>query len=210
VRSLPFFCSGYNIGSQSDGPIDYQARQHEIDFVLTPYNDSPNLSFTDAQRTLQLTYRNTTLMFERNGKKTSGLDSTSVREAQPGSQTNPLLDPQMPIVSNADDRLVLDVEGLVANQDGTCVFFYHVEHLHDFEVKSCDSFWISDEYGPYIYRFSQTGQLIQTIQPVNAVLPRDSSGALDFTSASDPATGRAANQGSLFFILFPQNSISPS
>jgi hypothetical protein len=60
-------------------------------------------------------------MLERNGKKTSGLGSTAVRAARRGSQTNPLLDPQMPIVSNTDDRLVLDVEGLVANQDETCV-----------------------------------------------------------------------------------------
>jgi hypothetical protein len=107
----------------SDGPIDYQARQHEINFVLTPYTGSRNLSFTNAQKTLKLTYRNTTLMFERNGKKTSRLDSTAARPAQPGSQTNPLLDPQMPIVSTADDRLVLDVEGLAASQDGTCVSF---------------------------------------------------------------------------------------
>ena len=187
----------------SDGPIDYQARQHEIDFVLTPYTGSPNLSFTNAQKTLKLTYRNTTLMFERNSKKTSGLDSTAVRAAQSGSQTNPLLDPQMPIVSTADDRLVLDVEGLVANQDGTYVFCFYFQRLHGFEVGFCHRFWISDEYGPYIYRFSQTGQLIQTIQPVNAVLPKDSSGALDFTSESDPATGRAANQGNFFFILTP-------
>ena len=185
----------------SDGPIDYQARQHEIDFVLTPYTGSPNLSFTNAQKTLKLSYRNTTLMFERNSKKTSGLDSTAVRAAQPGSQTNPLLDPQMPIVSDADDRLVLDVEGLVTNQDGTCVYFIKLQRLHGFEIKSRYSFWISDEYGPYIYRFSQTGQLIQTIQPVNAVLPKDSSGALDFTSESDPATGRATNQGNFFIIL---------
>ena len=70
---------------------------------------------------MQLTHRNTALMFERNSKKTSGLNSTAVRAAQPGSQTNPLLDPQMPIASTAYDRLVLDVEGLVANQDGRWV-----------------------------------------------------------------------------------------
>jgi hypothetical protein len=69
-------------------------------------------------------------MFERNSKKTSGLDSTAVRAAQPGSQTNPLLDPQMPIVSTADDRLVLDVEGLVANQDGTCVSFFIMSNFY--------------------------------------------------------------------------------
>jgi hypothetical protein len=114
----------------NNGPMDYQARQHEIDFVLTPYTGSPNLSFTSAQKTLKLTYGNTTLMFEHNGKKTSGLDSTAVRAAQPGSQNNPFLDPQMPIVSTADNRLVLDVESLVGNQDGTCVFIIIISNIY--------------------------------------------------------------------------------
>lgn len=83
----------------------------------------------------------------------------------------------MPVVSRADNRLVLDVEGVVSNQDGT--------------------FWISDEYGPYIYRFSADGHLLQTIQPPDAVLPRDATGALNFTSLANPATGRSPNQGTL-------------
>ncbi|KAF8956171.1 esterase-like activity of phytase-domain-containing protein [Flammula alnicola] len=132
---------GFNV----NGTIDYQARQHEIDFVLTPYYGTNNLTFQDAQQTLQLTYRDTVLQFDRLDKKTSGLDPTSVRDAQPGFQSIPFLDPVMPIVAKVDNRLVLDVEGLVANRDGT--------------------FWISDEYGPYIYRFSAQGHLIQTIQP---------------------------------------------
>jgi hypothetical protein len=103
----------------SDGTIDYQARQHEIDFVLSPYSGSANLSFQDAQKTLQLTYRSTVLSFERQHKKTSGLDPSAVRDAQLGFQFIPFLDPQMPIISKADNRLVLDVEGLVANRDGT-------------------------------------------------------------------------------------------
>ena len=108
----------------SDGTIDYQARQHEIDFVLTPYTDSANLSFQDAQKTLQVTYRNTVLSYERLHKKTSGLDPNATRPAQPLSNFIPFLDPQLPIISKADDRLVLDVEGLVANQDGTCVTLF--------------------------------------------------------------------------------------
>jgi len=63
-------------------------------------------------------------MFERESKETSGLDRSSVRGAQVGSNTNPLLNPQILIVSQADNRLVLDVEGLVANRDGTCVFLF--------------------------------------------------------------------------------------
>lgn len=57
------------------------------------------------------------------------------------------------------------------------------------------SFWLSDEYGPYIYRFSSSGHLIQTIQPPPAILPHGATGALNFTSVNDPATGRAGNQG---------------
>lgn len=104
-----------------DGTIDYQARQHEIDFILTPYYASENLTFQAAQQTLKVTYRNTILQFDRLHKKTSGLDPTAVRDAQLGSNIIPFLDPAMPIVSKADNRLVLDIEGLVANADGTCV-----------------------------------------------------------------------------------------
>ncbi|KAF8149113.1 esterase-like activity of phytase-domain-containing protein [Crassisporium funariophilum] len=162
---------GFNV----DTTINYQARQHEIDFVLTPYYDTQNLDFQIAQTTLQLDYKNTTLLVERQNKKTTGLDPASVRKAQFGQQLIPFLDPALPIASAADNRLVLDVEGLVLNRDGT--------------------YWISDEYGPYIYRFSSNGHLIQTIQPPSAALPRDATGAFNFTSDSNPATGRSPNQG---------------
>ena len=41
-------------------------------------------------------------------------------------------------------------------------------------------------YGPYIYRFCQTGKLIQTIQPINAGHLRILR-ALDIISESDPS-----------------------
>lgn len=103
--------------------MDYQARQHEIDFVLTPYYASENLTFQAAQQTLKLSYRNTVLQFDRLHKKTSGLDPTAVRDAQLGSNVIPFLDPAMPIVSKADNRLVIDAEGIVSNSDGTYVFY---------------------------------------------------------------------------------------
>jgi len=89
---------------------------------------------------LQLTYRNTILIFERSGKKTSALDSTSVRAAKPGSQVNSLPDPQIPIVSSADDCLVLDIEGLVGEPGWNVRIFIFFRCLHGFEVKFCDSF----------------------------------------------------------------------
>jgi len=155
--------------------IDYQARRHELDFVLTPYTGTANLTFAAAQKTFALTYRNTTLEVERNNTKTSGLDPGAIRAAMPGVGTNPLADPQMPIASTAEPHLSIDAEGLVANADGT--------------------YWTSDEYGPYIYLFTADGHLLQTIQPPAAILPMDSKGNLNFTANVDPATGRGANQG---------------
>ncbi|KAG6909435.1 hypothetical protein DXG01_000589 [Tephrocybe rancida] len=162
---------GYNVV----GTIDYQSRQHEIDFVFTPYYGTSKLSFADAQKTLAVTYKNTVLRFERSGVKTSGLDPSAVRAAQSGYPATYTADPQLPIASTSEPHLSLDVEGLVSNADG--------------------SFWISDEYGPYIYKYSSDGQLIETIQPPQAILPLDSDGDLFFTGDTDPGTGRAGNKG---------------
>ncbi|KAK7062699.1 hypothetical protein VNI00_000187 [Paramarasmius palmivorus] len=114
-------------------------------------------------------------MFERNDTKTTGLDGLAVRPAQSGFPQLIDADPVMPIPSADFNHLSLDVEGLAAAPDG--------------------SYWISDEYGPYIYRFSADGHLIHTIQPPAAFLPMDENGDLTFTSDDDPATGRAANSG---------------
>ncbi len=56
------------------------------------------------------------------------------------------------------------------------------------------SFWVSDEYGPYIHHFDPAGNLLQTLQPPDAILPRIN-GTLNFTSVTDPDTGRVGNQG---------------
>lgn len=166
--------------------IDYQARQHEIDFWLNPYEEDKGLSYDDAKETLILSYVNTTLQFERNGAKTTGLDATSWRAAENGYPSFVFADPDMPVPLSIN-RLSMDVEGIVANADG--------------------SFWISDEYGPYIYRFSDDGNLIQTIQPPEAILPYDSKGNLSFTSDDDPETGRGANAGFEGLTIDAENQI---
>ncbi|KZV76582.1 hypothetical protein PENSPDRAFT_598027 [Peniophora sp. CONT] len=164
---------GFNI----ETTIDYQGRQHDIDFVLTPYYGSSDLSFADAAKTLELTYKSTLLYTDRDGSKTTGLDATGVRAAssQYPDANVPAADPPLPIPSSSNNHLSVDCEGLVLKSDG--------------------SFWMSDEYGPYIYKFSATGALIQAIAPPQAILPLTKKGALDFTSEDDPKTGRAANQG---------------
>ncbi|TCD69611.1 hypothetical protein EIP91_007034 [Steccherinum ochraceum] len=162
---------GFNV----DNTIDYQGRQHAIDFVLSPYYGDNNLTFADAQKTLALTYKSTFRYSERNNVPTTGLDALGVRAAQSGFSRDPLADPQLPIANATFPRLSLDLEGLVLNKDG--------------------SFWISDEYGPYVYRFDSTGRLVQTIQPPQAILPHNAQGELSFDSENDPATGRVGNQG---------------
>ncbi|KAJ3551765.1 hypothetical protein NM688_g4518 [Phlebia brevispora] len=165
---------GFNV----DGTVDYQGRQHAINFVLNPHYTTSDLSFTQAQQTLALQYQDTLLYTERQGVKTSGLDAQGVRDAQSGFPSTPTADPVMPIANKTYTHLTLDLEGLVLNTDGT--------------------FWVSDEYGPYIYRFDGTGALIQTIQPPDAIVPL-TNGDVDFTSEDDPDTGRAANQGMMTF-----------
>ena len=65
-------------------------------------------------------------------------------------------------------------------------------------------FWISDEYGPHIYHYGKDGNLISIIQPPDAIVPRDSTGNLNFTAAEDPATGRSPNQGTNFETILPR------
>lgn len=103
----------------SDGTIDYQARRHELSFALTPYTSTTNLNFTFAQTTFEVTYLNTTLEYERNNTRSSGLDPTAIRGAQSGYPRVPSADPQMPIASIQEPHLTLDIEGIVLNTDGS-------------------------------------------------------------------------------------------
>ncbi|KAG8743757.1 hypothetical protein FRC10_011477 [Ceratobasidium sp. 414] len=151
---------GYNV----EGTVDWQARQHAFDFVLSPYYGKSNQDFDTAAKTLSLQYKST-LLYSRAGTPTSGLDATS-------SIASSSAFPVLPAPPNA--KLALDTEGLVLNADG--------------------SFWASDEYGPYVYRFAPNGTLLQAIQPPTAALPTIS-GKLNFTSALSPDFGRDANQG---------------
>ncbi|KAI1798159.1 esterase-like activity of phytase-domain-containing protein [Ganoderma leucocontextum] len=153
-------------GFNVDGTVDWQGRQQVIDFVLSPYYGTDNLNFSDGLKTLQLTYRDTLLYTERNGSKTTGLDALAVRPAT-------AVDPPLPEAPSSD-HMSLDAEGLALNADGT--------------------FWTSDEYGPYIYLFNGKGGLVQAIEPPKAITPFIN-GQLNFTSDTDPDTGRSGNQG---------------
>lgn len=68
-------------------------------------------------------------------------------------------------------------------------------------------FWISDEYGPYVYQFDHDGKMLQAIRPPDAILPLRK-GVVNFSANSpprydpnlkpspgNPTQGRQNNQG---------------
>ena len=84
-------------------------------------------------------------------------------------------------------RVPVDSEGLVLATDG--------------------GYWISDEYGPYIYHFDASGRMTQAIMPPDAYIPHRN-GSVSFSADSPPiynpneviipadtVTGRDNNQG---------------
>ena len=168
----------------SDGTIDYQGRQLTIDFTLNPYYGTDDLSFEDAQQTLLLDYQSTLFYTDGKNVRTTGLDALASR--------NDSGFPELPVPSLAFNDLSLDDEGLALNSDGRYPFPRKI-FLPTLMILM-PSFWTSDEYGPYIYKFSSEGELLEAIQPPNAILPFIN-GSLNFTSGVDPDTGRAANQG---------------
>jgi hypothetical protein len=114
---------------------------------------------------------------EADGRPFTSLDPVSA-----GTGSRPGF-PALPQAFNG--RLSLDAEGIVVNPDG--------------------SLWVSDEYGPYVFRFSAEGRLLSALRPPEALIPKRG-GADSFASnnpgagqpvpsPADPVTGRQNNQG---------------
>ncbi|MBM3872684.1 MAG: esterase-like activity of phytase family protein [Verrucomicrobia bacterium] len=112
-------------------------------------------------------------------------DGTPLTSFDPGSNTSASRTgfPVLPAAFN--NRISLDAEGIVVNADG--------------------SLWVSDEYGPYIWRFGADGKLLSAIRPPEALVGKRN-GADSFSSNNSPAgqpapspanpvTGRQNNQG---------------
>jgi len=151
----------------------------------TPRTHRLDLSFTPApngaanQIQLGLSLADTKKLTESNGTALTSLDPATTTA---GLGTRPGF-PVLPQASTG--RLSVDPEGLVLLPDG--------------------SFFISDEYGPYLYRFSAAGVLLGAIRPPEALIPKRS-GRDSFSadnpaagqpapSPSEPTTGRENNQG---------------
>jgi hypothetical protein len=130
----------------------------------------------ERQTSVEATLTDTILLTDAAGQSLTGLDPDGIRRAANGL-------PDLPQASNG--HVSIDSESLALLPDG--------------------SFFIGDEYGPYVYRFAPTGRLLAAIRPPEAFLPKRK-GKDQFSSnnpgpgakapePANPDTGRQNNQG---------------
>ena len=179
-------------GWNTEGTLNFQPRIHKYAINFSPLAADNASSSDPAEPNLQLDYLDTILLTGPDGAPTSGLDPDFTGGLEyPGF-------PVLPASTYTGDgfgadgpgghRVSIDPEALVlSSNDG--------------------GFWISDEYGPYVYKFDKSGKMIIAIAPPDALLPLRN-GTVSFSAASpprydsdkvpvpeDPTQGRANNQG---------------
>ncbi|KIW49794.1 hypothetical protein PV05_11440 [Exophiala xenobiotica] len=177
-------------GWNTEGTLNYQPRVHKFKITFKPNYTSTVKS--PSSPNLQLQYLDTIRFTDPSGEPMTGLDP----DAHGPYLTYPGF-PELPSATYTGDgfglngtggrRVSLDSEGIVLMEDG--------------------SFWISDEYGPYVYHFSPSGKMLSAIRPPPAFIP-ERNGTDSFSAASPPRydpdietlpesnpTGRANNQG---------------
>lgn len=176
-------------GWNTQGSINYNPRVHKLTVKFTP-NPAATVAKPGNQN-IKFKYLDTILLRGPDGAPTTGLDGDAK-----GGLSYPGF-PLLPAATFTGDgfggtgtggkRISIDTEGIVLSKDG--------------------GFWISDEYGPYIYQFNNAGLMLNAIAPPDAILPVRN-GSISFASNSPPrfnpeltvtpatpAHGRQNNQG---------------
>lgn len=118
----------------------------------------PDTNGSSNQDQVDLSLAETTLLVEASGTPLTSLDPT-VSGSRAGT-------PPLPQAFNG--RIAIDPEGLALLPDGT--------------------FFVSDEYGPYLYRFAASGTLLGAVRPPEAFIPKRA--AQDSFSSDSPAAGQ--------------------
>ncbi|CAK7234517.1 hypothetical protein SCUCBS95973_008962 [Sporothrix curviconia] len=184
-------------GWNTEGTLNFVPRIHKFEIELTIVSTVANATnATAAPPNLKFTYLDSVLLTGPDGQYMTGLDAD-------GSGTLSYDGfPPLPVSTYTGNgfgdgpfnvtskHIPLDSEGLVLNADG--------------------SYWVSDEYGPYVYHFSSTGRMLSAIRPPEAFIPKrngsdsfsaDSqffyinNGTGDDVSPADNPTGRDNNHG---------------
>lgn len=177
-RRLPDGSYAGTLYTQPDRGYNVDATTNYIPrFNILDVTFTPADAGSAAQDQVKLTLQSTVTFKEADGTPFTSYDPTPVGV---GSRTG---FPNLPQAFNG--RLSLDAEGIVVNPDGTL--------------------WVSDEYGPYIFRFAANGTLLGVIRPPEALIPKRG-GSDSFASnnpgqgqpvasPANPVTGRQNNQG---------------
>ena len=150
-------------GYNVTGTIDYRARLNKIAIDFTPALDPAKLPEAARQSTVKARLADTMLLVDAGGTPLTGLDPIADGIRAPAGAF-----PAMPQAPNG--HVAIDSEAVVRLRDG--------------------SFFISDEYGPYIYRFSPQGRMLGAIRPPDAFIPRR--GGHDNFSSNNPGPGQSA------------------
>ncbi|KAF2803793.1 uncharacterized protein BDZ99DRAFT_426605 [Mytilinidion resinicola] len=176
-------------GWNTVGTQNTQSRIQKLAIVLN-LMDEATVGNPSAPN-FHIKYLDTILLSGPDGTLCTGLDADATGHLSfPGF-------PDLPVATYSGDgfggpgkggkRIAVDAEGLVLASDG--------------------SFWVSDEYGPYVYHFDKKGKMVAAIRPPDAFIPfrngtesfsADSPPLYDLTltiTPSDPVSGRQNNQG---------------
>jgi hypothetical protein len=163
-------------GYNVGGTSDYRARLNKLSVTLKPLDNPAAVPEAERQKSVVATLTDTILLTDTAGEMLTGLDPGGVRAAAQGF-------PELPQASNG--RVSIDTESLALLPDG--------------------SFFVGDEYGPYLYRFSPAGRMIAAVRPPDAFLPKRN-GKVHYSSNNpgpgaqapeprNPEMGRQNNQG---------------
>ena len=158
------------------GTTDYRPRLNMIGIEFAPVAPGAAPAAGQEQTGVKATLADTMLLTDDKGADATGLDPLNGVRAASG---------ELPILPEANGKLALDNEAIARLPDGTM--------------------FISDEYGPNIYRFAADGHLLSATQPPAALVPMRK-GTPNFASDNpgpgaaepdpkDPDTGRQNNQG---------------
>jgi hypothetical protein len=165
-------------GYNVGGTTDYRARLNTLSVTFKPLPDPEAVPVEQRQNSVVATLTDTMLLTDPAGEPLTGLDpiENGVRRAAGGF-------PDLPQAPNG--RLSIDAESLALLPDG--------------------GFFIGDEYGPYVYRFSPAGHLLAAIRPPEAFVPKrkrkdhfssnNPGPGMGEPEPRNPETGRQNNQG---------------
>ena len=142
------------------GTTDYRARLHKLSIALKPPANPAALPAAERQRSVVAALVDTIMLTDAAGQSLTGLDP-----AEGGIRPGTGGFPDLPQASTG--HVSIDAEALVLMPDG--------------------SFFIGDEYGPYIYRVSAGGRMLAAIRPPEAFIPTRN--RKDHFSSNNPGPG---------------------